>query len=98
MTQDSRQRICQRLLPERLALNWSQERLAEALGTTAMTIRRWEHNEVTPQARFREQLCQLFQCSNEALFGSGTHEQSEPSSLWMLPLPRNPFFTGREEM
>lgn len=100
MTRSSEEKIGQRLRQERLARNWSQERLAEMLGTTSMTIRRWEHGAVLPQMRFRNQLSQLFQCSNEELFGLSASTQQQiqiPAQrfLWNVPYPRNPFFTGR---
>src|SRR5436305_574868 len=50
----------QRLRRERQRLSWSQERLAEAIGATAMSIHRWEHNQALPQARYRERLCGVF--------------------------------------
>lgn len=77
-------------------MNWSQERLAEALETSVMTVRRWEHDAVTPRPRFRAQLCRLFQRSNEELFGQG--EVGAPPVLWTVPYPRNPYFIGRESI
>jgi transcriptional regulator with XRE-family HTH domain/tetratricopeptide (TPR) repeat protein len=96
----------QRLLHERLAKNWSQARLAEELGTSEMTVRRWEHDMVFPQARFREQLCQLFQRSNEELFGSPMTNSTANSQkaapiqplFWTVPYLRHPYFTGRENI
>jgi transcriptional regulator with XRE-family HTH domain len=84
-----------------LAKNWSQERLAELLETSAMTVRRWEHDAATPQIRFRERLCELLQCSSEDLFGAS---HSVPTNdlahgrLWAIPFHRNPGFTGRERL
>jgi len=52
--------VGQRLRHERMLLNWSQERLAEKLGVTSLSINRWEHDKVLPQPYYREQLCQLF--------------------------------------
>lgn len=93
--------IGQRLRRDRLAMNWSQERLAEALETSVMTVRRWEHDAVLPQPRFREQLCRLFQRSNEELFGASMDMRSEAPTqpvLWTVPYPRNPYFIGRESI
>ncbi|HET8840209.1 MAG TPA: tetratricopeptide repeat protein, partial [Ktedonobacteraceae bacterium] len=93
--------VGQRLLRGRLAMNWSQEKLAEALETSVMTVRRWEHDMVLPQPRFREQLCRLFRCSNEELFGPLLDVQDETSTqtvLWTVPHPRNPYFIGREDI
>lgn len=99
MPQSERLSIGQRLRRERLAINWSQERLADALETSVMTVRRWEHDVALPQPRFREALCRLFQQSNEILFGVPAAEQSEiatQSEFWLVPYLRNPYFTGRE--
>jgi tetratricopeptide (TPR) repeat protein len=91
----------QRLRRGRLAMNWSQERLAEALETSVMTVRRWEHNVVLPQPRFREQLCRLFQRSNEELFGAAVSAREDTSArpvLWTVPYLQNPYFVGRESI
>ena len=48
--------IGQRLLRERRLLNWSQQRLAKAIGTTVISVNRWEHDKAVPQAYYREQL------------------------------------------
>lgn len=101
MPQSEGSSIGQRLRRDRLALNWSQERLAEALDTTVMTVRRWEHDVVLPQPRFREQLCRLFQRSNEELFGAPVPARGEAPTqpvLWTVPYPRNPYFVGRESI
>lgn len=91
----------QRLRRGRLAMNWSQERLAEALETSVMTVRRWEHDVVLPQPRFREQLCRLFQRSNEELFGAAISAREDTAArpvLWTVPHPQNPYFVGRESI
>jgi len=92
----------QRLRHKRLARNWSQERLAEALEATAMTVRRWEHGAAIPQARFRERLCHVLQCSSEELFGpslaASMVEESARCPLWTVPFLRAPHFTGRERL
>ncbi|HEY1388693.1 MAG TPA: helix-turn-helix domain-containing protein [Ktedonobacterales bacterium] len=92
----------QRLRHKRLARNWTQERLAETLETTAMTVRRWEHGAAIPQARFREQLCHVFDCSSEELFGpslaASMVEGLTRGPLWTVPYLRTPHFTGRERL
>jgi tetratricopeptide (TPR) repeat protein/transcriptional regulator with XRE-family HTH domain len=100
MPQLERLSVGQRLRRERLAINWSQERLAEALETSVMTVRRWEHDVVLPQPRFREALCRFFHHSNEELFGMPATEQREiaRSEFWTVPYLRNPYFTGREDI
>jgi len=89
----------QRLRRERLRLNWSQERLAQALETTSMSINRWEHDKVKPQPHYREQLCHVFSTTADALFGTPDELESQTNrvdSIWNVPIRRNLFFTGRE--
>src|SRR6266852_6978744 len=45
---------------ERELRGWSQARLAEALGTTARTVGRWEQGLALPYPYHRELLCVLF--------------------------------------
>ena len=102
MTLPNALKFGQRLRCERERLNWSQERLAEVVGTTARSINRWEQGKVIPQPHYREQLCQVLNLSTEALFSTSfekNHEYCEnrlPPPLWHVPYQRNPFFTGRE--
>src|SRR5437764_14123268 len=89
----------ERLRRERQRLNWSQERLAEAIGATTMSIHRWEHDQALPQARYRERLCLVFNTGAEALFAASTRTEDQtpaPPRIWSVPSRRNPFFTGRE--
>lgn len=106
-----------RLRRERIRRNWRQQDLADQLGTTVVTIKRWERGSQQASAYFRVKLCTLFGQSAEALglLPEGPHSADEteaeapeeglipPSSsaeagLWSVPFPRNPFFTGREEI
>jgi len=80
-----------RLRQERLRRHLSQEALAEALGISPPSIRRWEQEQAIPQASLRLQLSHFFGLRPEDFF--------EPSPLlWSVPYPRNPFFTGREDI
>ncbi|HEY0757453.1 MAG TPA: tetratricopeptide repeat protein [Ktedonobacteraceae bacterium] len=45
---------------ERELRGWSQARVAEEIGTTALNIGRWERGSSLPYPHFREKLCQLF--------------------------------------
>ncbi len=84
-----------RLRQERLRRHLSQEALAEALGISPRSIRRWEKEEAIPQATVRLQLSRFFGLRPEDLFGHA--EVQEPSTLlWNVPYPRNPYFTGRD--
>ncbi|MBA2286452.1 MAG: helix-turn-helix transcriptional regulator [Ktedonobacteraceae bacterium] len=90
----------QRLRLQRLHRGISQEALAEALNVSARSIRRWEQDQSTPQAVARERLCHFFGLDSWSLLGAVSVEEAAPvtSSLWQVPLPRNPFFTGRQEL
>ena len=87
----------QRLRRERERLNWSQERLAEAVGTTARSINRWEQDKVIPHPHFRALLCRVLNVSADALFGSPDSVLAQPL-IWNVPARRNPLFTGREDV
>src|SRR5229473_1415549 len=90
-------RLGERLRQERLRRHLSQEALAEALGASPKSISRWENEQVVPQAYARLQLCRFFGLPPEHLFGD-SEAQALPTRLWVVPSPRNPFFTGREEL
>jgi transcriptional regulator with XRE-family HTH domain len=57
----------ERLRHERVRRNWRQQDLADELGTTVATIRRWKQGHQRPSAYFRVKLCALFDKSAEAL-------------------------------
>ena len=57
----------ERLRQERLQRNWRQSDLAEQIGTTALTVRRWERGSQQTSAYFRAKLCMLFGKSAEEL-------------------------------
>src|SRR6266852_2320413 len=90
-------RLGERLRQERLRRHLSQEALAEAMGASPKSISRWEHDQVVPQAYVRLQLSRFFGLPPEHLFGD-SEAQALPTRLWVVPSPRNPFFTGREEL
>src|SRR5579884_1800264 len=88
-----------RLVQARIRLRLSQEALGEAVGVTARSINRWEHNQAIPQQYYRERLCDVLQLTTRALFGESDEEQqavSPATPLWYIPYARNPYFTGRE--
>jgi transcriptional regulator with XRE-family HTH domain len=65
------------LREERLQRGWSQQELADRLGTTVVTIKRWERGTQQPSAYFRVKLCTLFDKSEEELGLRKDREQSE---------------------
>lgn len=101
-----------RLQQERIARHWRQSDLAEHLGTSVITVRRWERGSQYPRAYFQVKLCALFGKSAEELGllpeSSETHgldevEEQVLSSnpepvIWGLSYLRNPFFTGRQQI
>src|SRR5215467_4930521 len=74
----------------RARLGMSQEALAEAVGVAARSVNRWEHDEAQPHPKHRNRLAQVLGVPPGAL------SAGDATSLWHVPLRRNPFFTGRE--
>jgi len=56
-----------RLRQERFRCNWRQCDVADQLGTTVITIKRWERGSYQPSPYFRAKLCALFGKSAEEL-------------------------------
>src|SRR6266571_3324068 len=84
-----------RLREARLGRGWSQQQLAELIGTTFVNISRWENGENFPSPYFRQRICDTFGKTPAEL---GLLPLSSGSRIWNLPNPRNPFFTGREQL
>jgi transcriptional regulator with XRE-family HTH domain len=55
---------------------WTQAEVAEALGVTDLTVRRWELGQTIPSAYHMKKLCDLFEKSPEEL---GLLQQRQPS-------------------
>lgn len=55
------------LVEERKSRGWSQQELADALGTTQHNVSRWEAGHTTPSPYFRTKLCELFGMSIQEL-------------------------------
>src|SRR5579885_2301132 len=101
-----------RLKQERERRGWSQNELAERIGTTQVNVSRWEKMISKPGPFFRQRLAEVFDKSLEelGLFVEVEDEQSVrpapslppfrsvPQPLWNVPYRRNPFFTGREDI
>ncbi|HET8843187.1 MAG TPA: tetratricopeptide repeat protein, partial [Ktedonobacteraceae bacterium] len=93
----------QHLRRERLLRNWRQNDLAEQLGITSETVKRWENGRQQPSAYFRAKLCVLFG-KNAVDLGLLPDESplipstGEHAGLWTVPYQRNPHFTGREDL
>lgn len=77
----------------------TQQQLAHAVGVHRRTLVRWEQGDYLPESKtmvlelarhlqlHEQETRQLLEASLTAL-----------SPYWCVPLPRNPFFTGREEI
>lgn len=51
------------LINERRQHAWLQQDVADRVGTTRVTISRWEHRITLPSPYFRQQLCAVFEKS-----------------------------------
>jgi transcriptional regulator with XRE-family HTH domain len=79
--------------------HWSQQDLAHQLNATRITINRWEQGKSFPSPHFRMLLSSIFNMSESELGLTGNpDERPEKSALVDLPLPRNLFFIGREQV
>lgn len=99
-----------RLRRERELRGWSQARVAEEIGTTAVNVGRWERGTSTPYPHFREKLCMLFgkDARTLGLFDTARQQVSASSQTTpepymldpMIPLPPvgNARLVGREEL
>lgn len=67
-----------RLREERMKRHWRQRDVADHLGTTVVTIRRWERGKQHPHAYYLLKLCTLFGKSAEELGLSSTNASAEP--------------------
>jgi DNA-binding XRE family transcriptional regulator len=77
----------------------TQQQLAATIGVHRTTIGRWEEGSFLPESKALvldlarhlhlsdQETCQLLEASLTAL-----------TPYWYVPLPRNPYFTGREEI
>jgi transcriptional regulator with XRE-family HTH domain len=77
--------LAQRLREERIKHRWSQQELADRLGTTIVTISRWENGASIPSPYYRLKLGQLFGTDFQQLdWISGEEVQAESADK---PLP-----------
>jgi transcriptional regulator with XRE-family HTH domain len=90
-----------RLAKLRAQQNLSQIQLADLLGTTKLTVSRWERGVMSPRRYFIERLCRVFECEESALGFShetetlASQEQVGVLSDSALPLLEIPL-VGRE--
>ncbi len=78
----------------RSELGLSQQQVADSIGTTKVTVNRWENGVTFPSPYFRQQLCKVF---NKTLAELGLEPVAPPPRrMWTIPVAHTPFFTGRE--
>jgi tetratricopeptide (TPR) repeat protein len=76
----------------------TQQQLAQELGVHRNAISRWEQGDVLPASK-----AMVLELARVLSLGDQETRQFLEASLtalapyWLVPLPRNPFFTGREE-
>jgi transcriptional regulator with XRE-family HTH domain len=62
----------------RMRNNWKQQDVADRIGTTPLSVGRWERGEAFPSAYYRQQLCDLFGMSLEELGLTEEEHVSQP--------------------
>lgn len=84
-----------RLRKAREERGWPQEKLAELINTTSVNISRWENGATFPSPYFRQKLSKVF---DKTLAELGLVPTAHGARIWNVPIARNPYFTGREEL
>lgn len=83
----------------------TQTELARLLGTTYLSVCRWENGTTSPSMYYRKRLCELFNLTPAELGLVPLSKEASPADpadappparIWHVPYRRNPFFTGRE--
>jgi len=93
---DKKPPLNSRLHDARLERGWSQQDLAELVGTTFVNISRWENGSNFPNPYYRQKLCDVFGKTPAEL--GLIPPRSHANRIWTIPFLRNPFFTGREPL
>lgn len=78
-----KKRVCNsRLKYERQLHNWSQQKVADLIGSTVVNVSRWERGTTSPSPYFRRKLCDLFDKDAIALgLLSGPENEAETTLL-----------------
>ena len=96
MKKDKKPPLNSRLHDARLDRGWSQQDLAELVGTTSVNISRWENGSNFPSPYYRQKLCDVFGKTPAEL--GLIPPRLAANRIWTVPFIRNPFFTGREPL
>ncbi len=75
---------------------WTQQKLADRVGTTKINISRWENGATFPSRYFRQRLSEVFGKTPDEL-GLSPASASIPR-IMHVPITRNVYFTGREDL
>ena len=109
MLQDVGKRLFpnKKLSMEREKRGWTQQFVADHIGSTKLSVGRWERGETTPRTFYQQRLCELFGLSPIELGLETLHEgekQREPVPLSIKTASTNPYLlpllqtlVGREE-
>ncbi|HJT59521.1 MAG TPA: FxSxx-COOH system tetratricopeptide repeat protein [Ktedonobacteraceae bacterium] len=102
-----------RLREARLELGWSQQYLAERVGTTPVTVSRWENGLVFPTPYYRQKLSEVLgksladldlvsPPSSKGILTTSPELVLLPprplSRISNIPITRNRYFTGRQHL
>lgn len=77
----------------------TQQQLASAIGLHRNAISRWERGDFLPRSRSLVlELARHLKLSDQETLQLLEASLTAFSPYWSVPLPRNPYFTGREEI
>lgn len=77
----------------------TQQRLADALGVHRSTVFRWERGDYLPESKAQIlELARILSLDDQETRQLLEASLTALSPYWSVPLPRNPYFTGREEI
>lgn len=89
-----------RIAEARAARGYTQEQLAQAIGTTQQTIQRWESGQVTPRVDSVEDISRALGITMSFIMGidEGKKEQLSADEAEMLEIMRNITPIGKKEL
>lgn len=83
----------------RLRQHLTQQMLAEVLGIHRRSLVRWEQGDYLPESKAMVlELARHLHLDNQESRHLLEASLTALAPYWLVPLPRNPFFTGREDM